>query len=355
MPEPTEQFARYQRQMLLPQIGAGGQQRLAESRVLLVGCGALGCHLADQLVRAGVGFLRIADRDLIELTNLQRQSLFDEQDIGHAKAPAAAQRLNEINSQIKIDARVADVWPGNAELLAEEMDLILDGTDNVQTRYLLNDVSVKHNIPWIHAACVGTEGRVMPIVPGQGGQGPCLRCIFPDPPNANELPTCDTAGILQPAAAAVASLQCTEALKLLTRAKVMPPDGNRGVFLLHSLDIWSARLSSISIERNPKCPCCVQNQFPFLETSNSDTATTLCGRNTVQIRPARPWADADFDLAMNKLKIAGKIESRGFFSRCQLADPPGFTLTCFRDGRLLVHGTADTGRAKAIYAKYLGA
>jgi molybdopterin/thiamine biosynthesis adenylyltransferase len=341
-----EQPDRYHRQTLLPQIGVGGRDRLRASRVLLVGCGALGCHAADQLARAGVGHIKIVDRDVIELTNLQRQTLFTEREVGSAKAPAAAARLKEINSQIKIEAIVTDLWPGNIELLAENIDLILDGTDNVQTRYLLNDYSVKFNVPWIHAACVATEGRVMPIVPQQG---PCLRCIFPDPPSAAELPTCDTAGILQPAAAAVASLQVAQALNILIHKTVRSS--------LHNLDIWSARFSSIELTeaRNPNCPCCGKREFPFLELTHSDAATTLCGRNTVQIRPARPWIDGDFDRAITKLQTAGPVEQGGYFSRCHLAEPPGFTLTCFRDGRLLVHGTSDTGRAKAIYAKYLGA
>jgi molybdopterin/thiamine biosynthesis adenylyltransferase len=347
MPEQIEQFDRYQRQTLLPQIGIAGRERLAKARVLLVGCGALGCHLADQLVRAGVGFLRVADRDVVEITNLQRQTLFDERDIGSAKAAAAAKRLGQINSQVTIEPVVADVWAGNIEILSEKIDLILDGTDNVQTRYLLNDAAVKQGIPWVHGACVGTEGRVMPVLPGAGA---CLRCVFPDPPNAGELPTCDTAGILQPAAAAVASLQAAQAMKILTGRM------NATEQRLWKLDIWSGRFASIDVSsgRRDDCACCVQRRFEFLDSAIGDMATTLCGRNAVQIRPAKPWNDGQFDRAMDQLKAVGKVEQSGYFSRCLLAEPPGFTLTCFRDGRLLVQGTSDTGRAKAIYAKYLG-
>jgi molybdopterin/thiamine biosynthesis adenylyltransferase len=275
--------------------------------------------------------------------------LFDERDAAASapKAVAAAQRLKAINSQIAIEPHVTDVWAGNIERLVEGIDLILDGTDNVQTRYLLNDAAVHWNIPWVHAACVGTEGRVMPVAPNRGA---CLRCIYPDPPAASELATCDTAGILQPAAAAVASLAAAQAMKILTgqfKAREQK---------LWKLDIWSGRFTAIDLSegRQADCPCCGIKDFPFLNVNSGDTATALCGQNSVQVRPFRAWSDADFDRAVARLGRAGQVEGGVFFSRCRLAEPPGITLTCFRDGRLLVHGTADTGRAKAIYAKYLG-
>ncbi len=209
---------RYHRQQLLPRMGAEGQSKLAASRILLIGCGALGTVIAEQLVRAGIGFLRICDRDLVELTNLQRQVLFDERDARDElpKAIAAARRLHEVNSTVPIDARVVDVHRGNLEALIGEgtgrVHLILDGTDNVQTRYLVNDAAVKLGIPWVYGACVGTEGRVMGIVPDGT---PCLRCIFNDPPLPGELATCDTAGVLASAASLVASLQAVTAMKIL--------------------------------------------------------------------------------------------------------------------------------------------
>jgi len=344
-----EQFDRYHRQTILPQIGAAGRERLGKSRVLLIGVGALGGHLADQLARAGVGLLRIADRDIVELTNLQRQTLFDERDAAAsaAKAEAAARRLSQVNSQITIEPLVTDVWAGNIEELIEGIDLILDGTDNVQTRYLINDAAVKSGISWIHGACVGTEGRVLAIVPGQGA---CLRCVYPDPPAAGELPTCDTAGILQSAAAAVASLQAAAATRILT-GQFTGADQK-----LWKLDIWSGRFASIDLSdaRREDCPCCGRGAFAFLDAALADSATSLCGRNAVQIRPARPWNNADFDRAVANLRRVGLVEQGTFFSRCRLAESQGLTLTCFRDGRLLVHGTADTGRAKAIYAKFIG-
>jgi adenylyltransferase/sulfurtransferase len=348
MHDPSSQFDRYHRQRLLPPIGPAGQAHLAASRVLLVGCGALGGHIADQLVRGGIGFLRLADRDIVELTNLQRQPLFDERDVGQPKAAASARRLGQINSTVTIDPIIADVWAGNIETLVEEIDLILDGTDNVQTRYLLNDASVKHKIPWVHGACVGTEGRVMAIVPGRGA---CLRCLFPAPPAAGELPTCDTAGVLQSAAAAAASLQVAAALRILTR-QWTPRDQT-----LLKLDVWTGRFTAIGLQdaQAQDCPCCGKGEYPFLETTGSDCATALCGRDAVQIRPSRPWNDADFDRALDRLRPLGTLEVGAFFSRCRLTETPELTLTCFRDGRVLLHGTADTGRARAICARYIGA
>ena len=207
----------------MPQIGAEGQEKLARARVLLVGCGALGCTIAEQLARAGIGFLRIVDRDIVELTNLQRQVLFDESDAASAlpKAIAAAKRLKQINSSIAIEPHVADLDAGNAESFCD-VDLILDGTDNVATRFLLNEISVKNNIPWIYGACVGTEGRVMTIRPGDG---PCLRCIFREPPAPGELPTCDTAGVLGPIAAVVGAMQAMAAMKLIVGGQLRV-DGN---------------------------------------------------------------------------------------------------------------------------------
>jgi adenylyltransferase/sulfurtransferase len=229
---------RYHRQTLLRQIGREGQKKLASSRALLVGCGALGTVLAEQLVRAGVGTIRIIDRDVVELTNLQRQTLFDESDAaeGVPKAIAAERRLGAINSAVRIEPIVADFHAGNAEELAGRPDVILDGTDNAETRYLINDLAVKHGITWVYGACVGTEGRVMTVRPGDG---PCLRCLFPEPPTAGELPTCDTAGVLGPLAGIVASLQAVAAIKLLS--------GNAAALgrEMTAIDVWSNRIRSI--------------------------------------------------------------------------------------------------------------
>jgi adenylyltransferase/sulfurtransferase len=349
----SDEIDRYHRQILLPQIGAAGQAALAKSRVLLVGCGALGCQLAEELVRAGVGFLRIADRDVVELTNLQRQTLFDENDAkaGAAKSAAATRRLGQINSGVTIEPLVTDVWAGNIDELVRMdrrlVDVILDGTDNVQTRYLLNDAAVKHGVPWVHAACVGMEGRVMAIKPGEGA---CLRCIFPTPPAAGELPTCDTAGVLQAAAATAASLQAAQAIKLLV-GKWTAADQR-----LWKLDVWSGRFAEIDLQdaRDPECPCCGRREFAFLDSSTGESIVSLCGRNAVQIRPARPWKRLEFEPAVGRLGQVGQVESGEYFSRCRLREPAGFTITCFPDGRLVVQGTADTGRAKSICARFIG-
>jgi molybdopterin/thiamine biosynthesis adenylyltransferase len=377
----SPRLSRYQRQALLPQIGAAGQERLSRSRVLLVGCGALGCHAADQLVRGGIGHLRLVDRDIVELTNLQRQTLFDEQDAqkGAAKTEAAAARLSRINSSVEIEPLVADVWAGNVEDFLDGIDLILDGTDNVQTRYLLNDISVKHGIPWIHAACVGTEGRVMAIVPGITA---CLRCVFPTPPEGRELPTCDTAGVLQAAAATAASLQVAQAFRILPSISPSPgtpgegrgeglkknsdsvgPHPNplpeyreRGQECLLKFDVWSGRFASIDLQdaRRSDCPCCGKREFEFLRIDASQSAISLCGRNAVQIRPARKWSGEDFAGAIHRLEQFGEMESRAFFSRCPLRDPAGITITCFKDGRIIVDGTTDARRARSVCARFIG-
>lgn len=336
---------RYQRQMLLPQIGPAGQERLAQAHLLLIGCGALGTVIADQLGRAGVGFLRIVDRDVVELSNLQRQVLFDEADAreGVPKAVAAAKRLAQINSHIVIEPHVLDVHSGNIESLLDDVQLVLDGTDNVATRYLVNDACVKRNIPWIYGACVASEGRVMPIVPTQG---PCLRCIFPQPPGAGELPTCDTAGVLGPAAQGVASLQSTLAIKWLIGAKVAQE--------LTTLDLWLNRFKVISTadSKNPDCPCCGRRQFEFLDHP-ADTGLSLCGRNAVQVRPG-PGITLDLPSVAAKLSAAGKVETSVWLVRCKLIEPTGIELTVFPDGRAIVMGTRDLMQAKSIYARFIG-
>ena len=336
---------RYHRQILLAQIGEAGQQKLSASRVLLVGCGALGCNIADQMVRAGVGFVRIVDRDIVELTNLQRQILFDE---SHArkswpKALAAQKRLRRINSQVTIESLPTDFNSSNALMLADSVDLILDGTDNVSTRYLINDVAVKLQKPWIYGACVGTEGRVMGIWPGKSA---CLRCLFPQPPDAQGLATCDTAGILAAAAAIVASIQVTYAIQLLTG------DIDRALNSMLSIDVWKSSFRSISLAqaRQSNCPCCALHQFDFL-ARRSDSTASLCGRDAVQICENRPIQLPAIANVWNKIGI---VEQNKFFLRCEPTDPAGIKLTLFGDGRLIVQGTRDINRAKAIYAKFVG-
>jgi molybdopterin-synthase adenylyltransferase len=338
---------RYHRQMLLPQVGQAGQQRLASSRVLLIGCGALGTASADQLVRAGIGHLTIVDRDIVELTNLQRQTLYDESDAASEtpKAIAAANRLRAVNSSVEIIPRIADVHAGNIEeLLKVGVDLILDGTDNVQTRYLINDASVKHSIPWVYGAAVGVEGRVMGIVPGAT---PCLRCIFPTPPSPAELPACDTAGVLGMAAGIVGSLQAIEAIKILT--------GQGAINTLMRMDFWTMRMHAVSTTdaRRADCTCCGEKRFEYLGALPGDAAVTLCGRNAVQVRP-----DGRVELSLEQMAVklgsAGNVHRNAYFVKCSLRDPAGVTLTVFADGRTLVQGLSDLGRAKSIHARFVG-
>jgi adenylyltransferase/sulfurtransferase len=345
-----EVSARYNRQQILPQIGPQGQERLGRARALLVGCGALGSVIAEQLVRAGIGFLRIVDRDLAELTNLQRQVLFDESDAKAElpKAVAAANRLGEINSEVRIEPIVADVNALNVESYCD-VDLILDGTDNVATRYLINDAAVSRRIPWVYGGCVGIGGRAWGIWPGETA---CLRCIFPDPPKADELETCDTAGVLGPAAGVVGALQAAMAIRFLVEgqsaAKKSPG--------LVSIDVWNGEFRTMSSAAKPTadCPCCGRRNFPFLSTNGRDFTTNLCGRRAVQV--LRVAAEPRIDLAATALRWqkVGTVSQCQWFIRCKLNDPAGIDLTLFPDGRLVVHGTTEPLRATSLYARFVG-
>jgi adenylyltransferase/sulfurtransferase len=310
--------------------------------------------IAESLARAGVGRLRIIDRDLVELTNLQRQVLFDETDArdGTPKAVAAARRLRAINSEIEIEPIVADFNSTNAEELASpavdgrvQDSLLLDGTDNVETRYLINDLSIKHGVPWIYGACVGVSGRVMPIRPGATA---CLRCLFPTPPSPGELPTCDTAGVLGPAATIVAGFQAAAAIRFL--ADPTAPD----LAKLLAFDFWTWRITTLDTSRSPDCPTCARRDFDSL-TRRAPTAATLCGRRTVQIPANVPSQKLDLPSLATRLAAVGDVRTTPYFVKCRLTDPPEIELTVFPDGRTLVSGTADPARAKSIHARFVGA
>ena len=338
---------RYHRQELLPQVGAAGQARLAAGRVLLVGCGALGSTVAEQLARAGVGYLRVVDRDVVEWTNLQRQVLFEESHArdGTPKAVAAKERLGRINSGVTVDAVVADVHSGNVESLADDCAVVVDGTDNVETRYLVNDVAVKRGTPWVYGACVGTDGRVMPVVPGRTA---CLRCVFPEPPAGAELPTCDTAGVLGPVAAVVGALQSIEVIRLLIGGAA----GDNAA--LWAGDLWSGRARRIVAERRPDCPACGRREFPFLSRPPSQS-TTLCGRHSVQVRPADSGLRLDLAAAARKLGAVGDVQQTPYLVRCRLSGEAAVELTVFADGRMMVSGNTDRDHARSLYARYVGA
>ena len=337
-------LARYSRQMLFDRIGEDGQRKLLNSSVLLVGCGALGTVLANTLVRAGVGRLRIVDRDYIEENNLQRQILFDEQDIADGLPKAEAGR---INSGVHVEAVVSDVNAGNIEALADDVDLILDGTDNFETRFLINDVSVKHGTPWIYGACIGATGLVMPILPHET---PCLRCVFENAPPPEMNPTCDTAGVLGPVVNIVASYQSIEAFKLLT--------GRRDELTrkLITIDVWSGHTHALNVQRAydaGNCPCCHQNRLDFLEGGAGSKTTTLCGRNAVQITPAAGH-QVDFQQIADKLAPVAAAPPK--FNRFMLKVAiDRYELTVFADGRAIIKGTHKPDEARSVYAKYVGA
>ncbi|MDQ6787948.1 MAG: ThiF family adenylyltransferase [Acidobacteriota bacterium] len=335
---------RYSRQILFGEIGAAGQAKLLESKVLLVGCGALGASHAEMLARAGVGKIRIVDRDFVEFTNLQRQTLFSETDAKERlpKAVAAEKRIAEINSDIKIEAIVADVNRSNIEDLIKGCDLILDGTDNFQTRYLVNDACVKHKKTWIYGAAVSGYGATMTIIPHQT---PCLRCIFEEMPNAASAPTCDMAGVIMPIISTVSAVQIAEALKILTESFTKLHRS------LMQIDIWENDWRKIKLFRpNPDCETCGKENFTFLESEIGELFTTLCGRDAVQILPPTPTLIDLPELALNLNKIAD-IKQNEYLIRLTV---DGCELTIFRDARAIIRGTDDVSTARSIYARYVG-
>lgn len=346
---PTTTPDRYHRQSLLPEIGAAGQARLRQSSVVVLGCGALGTVSAELLVRAGVGRLRLIDRDVVEWTNLQRQTLFDESDARHArpKATAAATRLRVINSDVEIDPIVVDADAAALPRLIREphADLVIDGTDNADTRYLLNDLAIKLGVPWVYGAAVGVEGRVMPIRPQRG---PCLRCVFPQPPAAGELATCDTAGVLGPATAIVGALQASCAIRML-----IDPDTRTDDRLIR-IDAWRGRFVEIDLAdaRDPNCPCCVRCEFEFADRPTRDRSR-LCGRSAVQIVAHREIS-LDLPALADRLRRSGEVVLHEQMLRFTPADRAEIAISIFTDARALVHGTTDLAVARSLYDRYIG-
>lgn len=338
-----DRWARYARQVVLPQIGETGQERLANGRVLIVGCGALGSIQASLLARAGMGRIIIADRDVVEEGNLQRQVLFDEKDAAEMlpKAEAAARRLRRVNSTITVKAHVLDVTARNVEGLIAKADLVFDGTDNFETRYLLNDACVKAGVPWIYGGVVGTEGLALAVHPGTG---PCLRCLFPHPPPPGVLPTCETAGVLNTVPAVVAAFQVTEGLKHLAGG----PETEAPRLL--RADPWHGEIRLVEIRRNEACPCCGKREFSYLEGKGSTPTAVLCGRYAVQVSPPEP-VRLDLEQLLRRLKRAGEAESNGLMIRFRVE---GHELILFPDGRAIVKGTDDEALARSLYARYVG-
>lgn len=334
---------RYVRQIVFPEMGEAGQRALLGASVTLVGCGALGTALANLVVRAGVGRLVIADRDFVELNNLQRQTLFDETHLARnlPKAVAAAERLRMINSEVEIVPHIVDVNAGNVESLVAGQDLVLDGSDNFEVRYLVNDVCVKLGIPWVYAAVIGSSGMTATIIPGETA---CLRCLFPDVPPPGSVPTCETAGILGPVVQVVAAIAAAEGIKLLTRQGTL----NRGLI---AVDVWDHTYERFeSAGRRPNCPACGMGQFEYLEAQVGSRTTSLCGRNAVQVRV--PGAGP-----LNLVEMARRLEKVGQVSLNEyllLLKVEGYEITLFSDARAIIKGTGDEAVARTLYSKYVG-
>lgn len=342
-----EQREKYSRQILFAGIGEEGQEKLIGSSAVLAGCGALGTVVANLLVRAGIGHLRIIDRDFVEPSNLQRQTLFEESDARDAlpKAVAAERRLRAINSDVRVEGIVADITPANARELLAGFPLILDGTDNFETRLLLNDAAISLEIPWIYAAAVGSYGVTMTIRPGESA---CLACLLEGDGKSSALgaeATCDTAGVLNAAAGAIASIEAGEALKFLS-GKLEALHGR-----LVSCDLWSGKFQSIRVARNPDCRACAHHEFIYLD-GEAQPQITMCGRDSVQIHER----SRKLDLAALNRRLASAstedVRSNDFLLRFRV---PPYEMTVFADGRAIIKGTKDPAIARSLYARYLGA
>jgi adenylyltransferase/sulfurtransferase len=343
---PEAALERYSRQMRFPGIGKDGQQRLLQSKVTLCGCGALGTVLANALVRAGVGYLRLIDRDFIETSNLQRQVLFDEHDVAEnlPKAEAAARKLGAINSTVHVEPIVTDVDRTNIIELVHDADLILDGTDNFEIRYLINDAAVKLNKPWVYGGCIGAHGQTMTILPGET---PCLRCVFEAAPSPGEAGTCETAGVLGPIVNVIASYQAAEALKILSghRDKI-----SRELLYVDLWDNVQRRIKIAPLKGKVDCPCCGRRRFEWLDGEHGSHTTSLCGRNAVQVAQRSP-SRLNFEEMAKHLETLGDVTYNRFLLKFN-AEGHGFTV--FPDGRAIIKGTSDVDKARTLYAKYVG-
>lgn len=335
---------RYSRQMLLPDWGETGQRLLRTKTAAVVGCGALGSHVASHLARAGVGRLVLADRDFVEWHNLPRQALYSEADAeaGMPKAVAAARRLRQINSLVEIEEHVLDVNADTVEDLISGADVVLDGADNFEVRYLVNEACVKQGIPWVYGGVLGTFGLMAPIVPGET---PCLRCLLGPMPAPGAVPTCETAGVLGAVVATIAALEVTEGLKLLLE---------RGDEVLRSLamvDVWKGDMERVATHKGTtSCPVCDEGRYELLEAELGTAAVVLCGSNAVQITP-RPAPRLDLADLAERLRDSGLVSTNEHLLRLEVE---GMQLTVFADGRTIVKGTGDAAQARALYARYVG-
>jgi molybdopterin-synthase adenylyltransferase len=335
---------RYDRQRILAVIGDDGQEKLEHGRVAILGVGALGTHLADTLARAGVGFIRLVDRDVPELSNLQRQVLFSNEDVeaGIPKAAAAAERLRAVNPEIEVEPIVTDANPSNIERLIEDVDIALDGSDNFELRYLLNDAAIKLQRPWIYGGVIGTHGMTMTIRPGVT---PCLRCVFPEAPAPGDAPTCDIAGVLGPAVSMVSAIQAAEAIKFLTGDTAAL---NRSLLML---DVWDLSFRRVALgEADPDCPACGKRTFEFLDRQAPRQTTELCGSDSIQI-VIDPPPKLALDKLAERLQPIGTVRHNRYLLRF---DVDKYQMTVFPDGRAIIKGTTNAAEARSIYARYIG-
>ena len=330
---------RYSRQVILPQIGKEGQRKLSAGKVILVGCGGTGGAIAQYLVRAGIGKLTILDRDVVEESNLHRQILFKEKDIGGPKAYLAAMKLKAVNSDAEVAGLAEDFSPANAEELVSAADLVMDGTDNLETRFLINDACVKLGKPWVYVGAVATYGMMALL---NAYQGPCLRCFLPNVPKAGAVPTCSTAGVINTIPGIMGAMAATEAVKFLT--------GQKGSGRLVMYDVWGDEHHSVALTKRPDCPCCGKRRFDHLDVPVQTKVTVLCGQDGVQITPPRP-AELDLEKMAGTLKEMGTVEQHRLWLIFQAG---AHRLTVFKNGRVLVSGTNDEKTARALYSKYIG-
>lgn len=366
MQKTKQKLARYDRQVLLRDIGEDGQRRLLGSTVLLLGCGALGSVVADLLSRAGVGHLVIVDRDIVEATNLQRQLLFDERDAadGLPKAEAARRRIARINSDVRVTAIVDNIEHNNIARYGSGVDLLIDGLDNLETRYLANDFAVSRGLPYVYGGAVGSVGMVFPVLPHHAGDvpwrlangpdysTPCFRCLFSEAPPPGTTATCDTTGVFGSLTTIIGGFQVTEALKILTH------NFDKVSRKLLNVDIWSNEFSQFDVastREDSDCPCCKGGRFDYLDGTAGSAASVLCGRDAVQLRPRAESAAIDFKALAGRLEPHAAVTANEFLLRAQLKDgETPYEITLFPNGRAIIKGTQAPDIARGIYSKYIG-
>ncbi|MCR9074546.1 MAG: ThiF family adenylyltransferase [bacterium] len=347
----TPENPRYTRQRRLSFWDSTAQANLANAHAMIVGVGALGCPCADLLARAGVGRLTLIDRDVVDVTNLHRQTLYTDADArsSRPKAIAAAERLSAVNPDIEIHPVVADLNANDAEFILKREqhgipDILIDGADNFETRYILNDLSVKHTIPYVYAGAVGTRGMATVFLPPDS---PCLRCLFPEPPPPGSQPTCETVGVFSPVSSIIASYQASEALKVLMGHE------RRAMRSLLEFDLWEGQRRRIDLSgsRDPDCPCCAGRRFDFLEREDEDTVS-ICGKDAIQVNP-RVRQRLDLHQIQATLSAHGEFSNLGVLVKGTLKDEP-YTLSVFHDGRAIIEGVSEPALARSIYARYIG-